>query len=299
MNKTIVLTGSVGSLKAACIMAGTFYAAKEKGYNIVSMVGASGSSIAVPILSMNTPKETFVELLSSINVKRVKDYDFVQQGVDVIRAKIGMKRKGDEPFTGILRGNGLRSELLKIYRKIKCTRFEHGQIPFYVVATLLAQENENSPDAETGKEVIFSTGDIMGPIRASTSIPIVFRPEFIKGVGTLADAGIVDAVPIWPAVYKMKKNCDVVIADATNDIFENRIYSRDLDTIIDIAIAGCRATVRDSSIIRMERAVETLAKFGASLQHIKPDNVKIKMFEVEKVAEATENAYQYALKTLL
>ena len=66
-----------------------------------------------------------------------------------------------------------------------CTRFEELKIPLAVVAA----------DITTGETVIFRSGDLIQPIRASCSVPGLFVPVEIEG-RMLVDGAIVSNVPV-------------------------------------------------------------------------------------------------------
>jgi len=66
-----------------------------------------------------------------------------------------------------------------------CTRFEELKIPLAVVAA----------DITTGETVIFRSGDLIQPIRASCSVPGLFVPVEVEG-RMLVDGAIVSNVPV-------------------------------------------------------------------------------------------------------
>src|SRR5207244_5354501 len=64
------------------------------------------------------------------------------------------------------------------------TDFSQLLIPFAAVAT----------DIRTGHEVVIREGRVADAVRASTSLPIIFRPYLLKG-HYLVDGGLVNPVP--------------------------------------------------------------------------------------------------------
>ena len=77
-------------------------------------------------------------------------------------------------------------------------RFEDCKIPFVAVAT----------DLKTGEIVILDKGEMTQAIRASISIPLVFKPIEING-RTLADGGLSAPVPVEIA---RNMGADIIIA---------------------------------------------------------------------------------------
>lgn len=91
-----------------------------------------------------------------------------------------------------------------INRKVKNTPIENLRTPFYAVAT----------DIQSGQEMVFSSGSTGTAVRASCSIPGIFKPVKIKD-RTYADGGIVSPVAVDAA---RRLGADVVIAvDISSD----------------------------------------------------------------------------------
>lgn len=77
-------------------------------------------------------------------------------------------------------------------------------IPFRAVAT----------DLYTGEEIVYSEGPLFDAIRASISIPSLFRPVK-QGLRTLIDGGIVNSLPI----NRVERNGkDILVAFDVNDV---------------------------------------------------------------------------------
>lgn len=298
MSREVILTGSVGSLKSAVITAATFYAAKDLGMEVIGMSGASGGSIPLPLLGQNISREKLVEEVSKISEKKVKDYDFIQQGIDWLTP---WKRKGDKPFTGALRGNGVEFELKKLYKRNHCLKFSDAKIPFVVFAAVIAPEvfsNVDGYDSFHGMTFNERSGvDCHQAIRASTSIPIVFRPKYIRGIGHLVDGGLIDSLPIMPALQAFGSR-DVLLADATNDTFDIKHFTEDINNIFDIITANIETTIRDSVMYRMKRVKAILDKTKHKVVRVHPEGVKIKMFQTKKFEEAFYDAYDKVLEIL-
>lgn len=80
-------------------------------------------------------------------------------------------------------------ELIERFQSITgCNSFEHLRVPLLVVAT----------DLDAGRPVVFRSGPLAAPLRASTAIPGLFAPVRIAG-RDYSDGGVVDNVPIATA----------------------------------------------------------------------------------------------------
>ena len=96
---------------------------------------------------------------------------------------------------------------------------EDLQIPYRAVAA----------DLYTGEEVVFDRGPLFDAIRASISIPSLFRP--VKyGFRTLVDGGIVNTMPISRVI---RSEGDILVAFDVNDIDVDSIRQSLIDDAIE------------------------------------------------------------------
>jgi len=99
------------------------------------------------------------------------------------------------PSNGFIKGEKLEEFINK---SVKHTPMEKLKIPFYAVAT----------DLEKGQEMVFGKGNTGTAVRASCSIPGIFRPVKISD-RMYVDGGVVSPVAVEAA---KKLGADVVIA---------------------------------------------------------------------------------------
>jgi NTE family protein len=99
------------------------------------------------------------------------------------------------PDKGFINGDALEEFINK---KVKNSHIENFRLPFYAVAT----------DIQSGEEIIFSSGNTGIAVRASCSIPGIFKPVSI-GDRLYADGGLVSPVAVDAA---KRLGADVVIA---------------------------------------------------------------------------------------
>ncbi len=106
------------------------------------------------------------------------------------------------PDNGFIKGEKLEEY---VNRTVKNTPLEKLKIPFYAVAT----------DIQAGREIVFGTGNAGTAVRASCSIPGIFRPANISG-RMYVDGGVVSPVAVDAA---RKYGADIVIAvDIAGDV---------------------------------------------------------------------------------
>jgi len=119
------------------------------------------------------------------------------------------------PDNGFIQGIRLAQYVNKT---LKNTFLEKLNIPFYAVAT----------DIQSGEEVVFGKGNTGAAVRASCSIPGVFRPVKI-GDRVYVDGGVVSPVAVDAA---KRQGPDVVIAvDISSDV-ESTKPETTIDTIL-------------------------------------------------------------------
>jgi len=106
------------------------------------------------------------------------------------------------PDNGFIQGIRLAEYVNKT---LKNTPLEKLNIPFYAVAT----------DIQNGEEVVFGKGNTGAAVRASCSVPGVFRPVKI-GDRIYVDGGVVSPVAVDAA---RRQGADIVIAvDISSDV---------------------------------------------------------------------------------
>lgn len=117
------------------------------------------------------------------------------------------------PREGLLQLNGI-SKILKT--KLRAKTFSELKIPLYVTAT----------DLNNGKAVYFSDGDLINPVIASASIPVLFPPVIINNI-TYVDGGVLDNLPLRP----IENLCRVMIGSFVNPAG----YEKKVNGLINIA----------------------------------------------------------------
>lgn len=97
--------------------------------------------------------------------------------------------------------------------------FEEAQIPLAVITT----------DLETGAEKVFSSGEVLEPLVASTAMPGIFPPVEIDG-RMYIDGGVANNVPIAPAVSLGART--IYVMDSTSHGHQRRPLVRPMDYLM-------------------------------------------------------------------
>jgi len=119
------------------------------------------------------------------------------------------------PSNGFIKGEKIEEFINKW---VKNTSMEKLKIPFYAVAT----------DLEKGQEVIFAKGNTGTAVRASCSIPGIFRPVKISD-RSYVDGGVVSPVGVEAA---RRQGADVVIAVDVSSGAERTVPEGTIETIL-------------------------------------------------------------------
>jgi NTE family protein len=168
-------------------------------------------------------------------------------------------------------GNGfVKGEKLEAYvnRMIRGTTIENLRIPFYAVAT----------DVGSGEEIVFGRGNTGSAVRASCSIPGIFRPVRI-GDRTYVDGGVVSPVAVDAA---RRLGADVVIAvDIAGDV-SGSIPEGTLDTIFQ-SINIMYSKIAAAQLFRADVVIKPKVGYIASGDFTKRHEA---ILEGEKAAQA-------------
>ncbi len=149
---------------------GAIEALEEAGFEIASVAGTSMGALVGGMYAAGC-LDAFREWLCALD--RYKMWSMV-----------------DLTFSaeGLVKGDRVMKTLGRMVPEV---RIERLPLPFAAVAA----------DLSTGREVVFDHGDLFDAIRASISIPSIFRPVRLGGM-VLVDGGTVNPVPVNRAVRR-------------------------------------------------------------------------------------------------
>jgi NTE family protein len=148
---------------------------------------------------------------------------------------------------------------------MKCSRFEELAIPLSVSTT----------DFLTGKEEVFTSGDLLSAVRASMAIPGVFSPVERDGK-MLVDGGLVNPLPYN---LLLSRSCDVIIATDVSGSLERTHKKSDF---FDMTLGSF--TIVQSALIN-----EQLGHNPPDI-YLRPDLHEIGILEFHKAGRIFEQA---------
>ena len=187
MSKDVALVLSSGGPRGFAYI-GAIEELESRGYRITSVTGCSIGSLVGGVYAAGG-MEGFKNWLYNLNGRKLLSL------LDVSISKSYLV-KGDKVIESIK-------------SVVPDVRIEDLAIPYTAVAT----------DLYTGEEVVFREGPLFDAIRASISIPSLFRP--VKcGRHTLIDGGVVNTMPLDLAV---RNGHDILVAFDVNQVDSEKI----------------------------------------------------------------------------
>ena len=196
--------GPLGALQV-----GALHALFERDIRPDLAVGTSVGALNATWLAMDPTTAGVAHLESSW--RNMKEGDLFPGG----RFKASWARmlvKGNRVFEN----SGLRRTIEKT---LGPARFEDAQIPLAVTATEL----------ETGAEMLFTSGPVLGPLLASTAMPGIFPPVQVDG-RTYIDGGVANNVPIAPAAGLGATT--IYVMNSTSHTRQRRPLNRPMDYLL-------------------------------------------------------------------
>jgi NTE family protein len=171
------------------------------------------------------------------------------------------------PREGLLQIGGI----IKILKaNLHAKTFEELKIPLYVAAT----------DLNNGKAEYFSKGDLIDPVIASASIPILFQPVVINNI-CYVDGGVLDNLPLRP----IENKCNVLIGSFVNPVG----YMEKISGLISIA-------ERTFMLSMSKEIIEKAKRFD--LLVTPPDLVNFKILDPEKAEDLFSVGYRATIEKL-
>ena len=189
MERTVSLVLSSGGARGVAHI-GVIEELERQGFKITSIAGSSmGALVGGVYASGNLP--VFRDWMC--NIDKIAVFNLIDFALST---------------NGLVKGNKIIKELKKI-------------IPDLDIESLPINLTAVATDIKNKKEVLFETGSLYEAIRASISIPTVFKPCMVEGK-ILIDGGVLNPIPI----NRIKRsNNDLLIAVDVNSpiIFDNNI----------------------------------------------------------------------------
>ena len=166
----IALSG--GGIKGLC-HAGVLKALEEQGIKPDIISGVSAGAVVGALYADGYSPDEIAKLFEDISFRQMTKFRI--------------------PDGGLFRIDAFENF---IFKNMRAKTFEELKIPLRIVATNLDQ----------GQSVVFNKGNLIDPIVASCSVPVLFTPKKINGIHYV-DGGVLKNFP----VSTIRDDCDKVI----------------------------------------------------------------------------------------
>lgn len=158
---------------------GVIKALESQGIRPDLVVGSSAGSVIAALLASGSTGNELNRLALNLDEATIADWGLPFAG----------------RFGGLIKGDALQN---MINREVQNKSIEQMRIPLGIVAT----------DLQSGKGILFRTGNTGLAVRASCSVPGVFQPAVVSGK-EYVDGGLVAPVPVS---YARQMGATIVIA---------------------------------------------------------------------------------------
>jgi len=244
---------SGGSVKGLAHL-GVLKAFEENGIEINVMSGVSAGSLIAALYADGNSVDDILAFF-----KKAKFFDMVDFNFNIFKGKGG----------GLTAIRPFKEKLKKMMRS---TTFEDLNIPIIVSATDLIE----------GKATYFSTGELIDPLIASSSVPLLFNPVRIDGK-LYIDGGIMSNL----AASVLRDDCEYLIGIHVNPVCRQEVttgIASVSNRVFDLVINGS-STESEKAVCDFIINTEKACKYG--------------MFGTDKADEIFKIGYEAAQDMLV
>lgn len=267
--KKVALVLGSGSVKCAAAL-GLQNVLQREGIGIDLVVGCSAGSIyAAMIAAGHDPAST------ADTARRLWTRELTSQRdhLAMLRALLGRLLGSGGTFG--MRKDGLILDRLRV--AFGDLAIEETRIPLFITATDLAN----------GEQVILSSGRVVDAIRASISIPYIFKP-FKHGGRLLIDGFMSDPLPINVA---MEEGADVIIAIGFESDHQKRFNTLG-------AYSAQLTAIMANNLLKARFAFHNLTHHSEVILIVPEFEQRVRLFDTEKIDYVIEVGARAAEKQL-
>jgi NTE family protein len=201
-DRRIALVIGSGAVKCAAAL-GLWKVLDREGIHVDLFVGCSGGSLFAATMALGLEIEECIDRTQRLWNREITEK---RHWPSMLRAILpGVKF--DERF-GMIDDRALLRSLQSAFGD---ARFEDVAAPLHVVAT----------DFHSGEQVVFSEGRLLDALRASVSIPYIWRPWQI-GDRLYIDGSLSDPMPVDVAI---KEGADIILAIGFESAYPSQVKS--------------------------------------------------------------------------
>lgn len=269
----VALVIGAGAVKCAAAL-GLWRVLKRHDVEVDLLVGCSGGSLYAAVMALGWDIETCERLTAQLWTRDV----MTKRDWRSVLAAVFPRSFGFDGRFGMVSD----APMLHAMRGVFADRgFEQATKPLHVVAT----------DFQTGERVVLSDGPVLDALRASISIPYVWKPWRV-GDRWLVDGCLSDPLPVDVA---MREGADVILAMG----FESA-YPRKLSSITRFAFQV--SSIYTNNLLRANFAFHNATHHSEIIPIVPEFDRPIGLFDTDKfpyVIECGERAAEQQIPYLL
>lgn len=266
----VTLVIGSGSVKCAAAI-GVVKALADAGIGIDRVVGCSGGALFAAAVAMGFDATRMTAITQRTWTRKLTSR----------RNHLGFLRLlAPRLFRFKPESFGLRDDapMLAAFRDVFGTQLiEDTPIPLHITAT----------DFQTGELVEITRGDLVGAIRASVSLPLVFRPVKMGG-RLLVDGYLADPLPVSVA---MKNGSRVIVAVGFESPYQDNIRSAG-------RFASQLSAILANNLLKARVAFQSAAHHSEMILILPQFKQRVGLFDTAKVPYIIEEGEQAALQQL-
>lgn len=252
--KRIAVVIGAGSVKCAAGIGLAKVLARE-GVPIDLLVGTSGGSMFAAAMAQGLPGDDAAALVSKLWTRELTAQRDHRAMLSALLPRL----------FGFTEKFGMKSDA-RVMQKLESafgdSRIEATQIPLLITAT----------DFHTGEQVVFSNGKLTDAIRASISIPFIFKPWTVDG-RTYIDGFMSDPLPVGPAV---REGADIIIAMGFDSPMQENINTP-------ARFAFQLSSIMNNNLQRARFAFHNAAHHGEVIAIVPQFKQRVRLFDTAKI----------------
>jgi NTE family protein len=257
--KRVAVVVGAGSVKCAAAI-GMIHVLMREGVPIDMLVGCSAGSIFAALTAVGHHSDAASQI-----AERLWTHELTSTRDN--RAILSALLPG---LFGFSEHFGLRRDtrvLARLRDTFGTTRIEELPVPLRITAT----------DFHTGDQIVFDEGDLVSAIRASISIPFIFKPWSIDG-RLCVDGFMSDPLPVNVAI---DEGADIVIAMGFESPRQEHVASP-------VRFAFQLSTIMTNNLMRSRYALHHLARYSEVIPVIPQFPEHIRLFDAAKMPHIIE-----------
>jgi NTE family protein len=263
--KRVAVVIGAGSVKCAAAI-GLLHVLARENIKIDLLVGCSAGSIFTALNAVGHARSEAAEIAEHLWTHDLTAPRDRRALLSVLLPRLF----GFNEHFGLRRDTRVMGRLREVFGT---TRLEELSTPLRVTAT----------DFHTGEQVVFGKGRVVDAIRASISIPFIFKPWDMEG-RLCVDGFVSDPLPISVAI---DEGADIVIAMGFESPHQQQVHSP-------IRFAFQLSSIMTNNLMRSRYALHHLARWSEVVPVMPEFKEHIKLFDAAKIPYIIEQGERAA-----